>query len=109
MSDYGVVLVTVDTQESAQAIAKALVRDRLAACVNVFPIHSVYRWEDKVQQEGEWQLVIKTDLALFEAIAAALRTLHPYEVPEILALPIQQGSVSYLKWLATNVNSETTR
>jgi periplasmic divalent cation tolerance protein len=105
LTDYGVILVTVDTQEAAQAIAQALVSDRLAACVNMFPMHSVYRWENQVQQAGEWQLVIKTDLALFDAIAAALDTLHPYEVPEILALPIQQGSEPYLTWLADSVRT----
>lgn len=109
MANYGIILVTVDTQELAQEIAKSLVSDRLAACVNLFPIHSVYRWEDKVQQEGEWQLVIKTDLGLFEAIAEALETLHPYEVPEILALPIQQGSAPYLTWLADSIAPATNR
>lgn len=104
MADYGVILVTVDTQTSAQEIASALVRDRLVACVNLFPIHSVYWWEGTVQQEGEWQLVIKTDLALFDAIAEALETLHPYEVPEILALPIQQGSKPYLHWLSDSID-----
>lgn len=108
MADYGVILVTVDTQTSAQEIASALVRDRLAACVNLFPIHSVYWWEGTVQQEGEWQLVIKTDLALFDAIAEALEMLHPYEVPEILALPIQQGSMPYLHWLANSIDLPST-
>lgn len=105
MANFGVILVTVDTQETAQEIAHALVSDRLAACVNLFPIHSVYRWEGQVQQSGEWQLVIKTDLALFEAIAEAMHMLHPYEVPEILALPIQQGYPPYLTWLADSVES----
>lgn len=104
MADYGVVLVTVDTQDSAQAIASALVGDRLAACVNLYPIHSVYTWEGKVEQAAEWQLVIKTDLALFSQIETALGMLHPYEVPEILALPIQQGTAPYMAWMA-----ETTR
>lgn len=99
MTEYGVILVTVDTQETALTIAQTLVSDRLAACVNLFPVHSVYRWEGQVQQAGEWQLVIKTKLALFEAIATALDGLHPYAVPEIIALPLHQGTADYLHWL----------
>jgi periplasmic divalent cation tolerance protein len=93
----------VDRQETAQEIASALVSDRLAACVNLFPIHSVYRWEGQVEQAAEWQLVIKTDLSLFEAIADALQLLHPYDVPEIVALPIQQGYAPYMNWLEESV------
>lgn len=99
----GFIFVTVDTQESAQEIAGALVSDRLAACVNLFPIHSIYRWEGQVEQSGEWQLIIKTDLSLFEAIEATLESLHPYEVPEILAIPIAQGAAPYLSWMAESM------
>ncbi|RZM77203.1 divalent-cation tolerance protein CutA [Leptolyngbya iicbica] len=105
MATYGIVLVTVDTQESAQEIAQALVGDRLAACVNLYPIHSVYTWEGKVEQAAEWQLIIKTDLALFPKIETALGMLHPYDVPEILAIPIHQGSEPYMAWLAHNTQS----
>ncbi|NEQ44280.1 MAG: divalent-cation tolerance protein CutA [Leptolyngbya sp. SIOISBB] len=105
MADYGVILVTVDTQEAAQEIAAALVSDRLAACVNLYPIHSIYTWEGKVEQAAEWQLMLKTDLALFEQITAALDMLHPYDVPEMLALPIQQGSEPYMTWLSQNTRS----
>ena len=103
MVEYGVVLVTVDTQEAGQAIAETLVRERLAACVNLFPIHSIYTWEGKIQRDNEWQLVIKTDLAQFATLEAKLNAIHPYEVPEILALPIAQGSRPYLSWLAEQV------
>ena len=105
MAKPGVILVTVDRQETAQEIASALISDRLAACVNLFPIHSVYRWEGQVEQAAEWQLVIKTDLALFEAIAESLQMLHPYDVPEILALPIQQGYAPYISWLTDSVRA----
>jgi periplasmic divalent cation tolerance protein len=100
LADYGIVLVTVDAQHTALEIANALVSDRLAACVNLFPIHSVYRWEGRVQQEAEWQLVIKTDLGLFDAIVGQLEDLHPYDVPEVIALPISHASEPYLSWLA---------
>ncbi|MEL6399028.1 MAG: divalent-cation tolerance protein CutA [Cyanobacteria bacterium J06626_4] len=102
LTEHGVILVTVDTQETAVAIAQSLVGDRLAACVNLFPLHSVYSWNDQVQQAGEWQLVIKTDLGLFAAIEQALQTLHPYDVPEIIALPIVQGAAPYLAWLGAS-------
>lgn len=105
MSDFGVILVTVDTQEAAQEIAGALVSDRLAACVNLYPIHSVYTWEGKVEQAAEWQLVLKTDLALFSQIEDTLAMLHPYDLPEILALPIQQGSAPYMAWMAESTRS----
>jgi periplasmic divalent cation tolerance protein len=105
LAEYGIVLVTVDTQESAQEIAQALVGDGLAACVNLYPIHSVYTWEGKVEQAAEWQLIIKTDLALFAKIETALGMLHSYDVPEILAIPIQQGSEPYMTWLAQSTRS----
>ncbi|NER78392.1 MAG: divalent-cation tolerance protein CutA [Leptolyngbya sp. SIO1D8] len=103
MAEYGIVLVTVDTQETGTAIAEALVSDRLAACVNLFPVQSVYRWEGNIQQDSEWQLLIKTDLAQFTALEARLNAIHPYEVPEILALPIDQGAVPYLSWMAEQI------
>ncbi|MEL6382792.1 MAG: divalent-cation tolerance protein CutA [Cyanobacteria bacterium J06626_18] len=99
MGDYGVVLVTVDTQETAQAIAEALVQNQLAACVNLCPIQSVYTWKGELQKDNEWQLVIKTALSQFAALETKLKEIHPYEVPEIIALPIVQGSSAYLHWL----------
>lgn len=105
MATFGIVIVTVDQQVTAQEIAQALVSDRLAACVNLFPIHSVYRWEGTVEQSPEWQLVMKTDLELFDKIVEALSLLHPYEVPEVLAFPIQQGYGPYVSWLGESVRS----
>ncbi len=99
MAEVGIVFVTVDSQENALEIARALVGDRWAACVNLFPIHSVYRWNKGLQEDSEWQLVIKTNLDRFEALAAYIQTLHPYDLPEIVALPIVQGSPAYLQWV----------
>ncbi len=96
----------MDQQETAEEIAQALVNDRLAACVNLFPVHSIYRWEGTVQQSPEWQLVVKTDLGLFDAIVDTTTMLHPYEVPEILAFPIDQGYAPYVSWLKASVQSE---
>jgi periplasmic divalent cation tolerance protein len=100
MAEIGLVLVTVDTQETGIAIAEQLVSARLAACVNLYPIHSIYMWNEELQQEGEWQLAIKTNLAQFDTLEATLRELHPYSLPEILALPVVKGSVPYLQWVA---------
>ncbi|MBV9385794.1 MAG: divalent-cation tolerance protein CutA [Chroococcidiopsidaceae cyanobacterium CP_BM_ER_R8_30] len=100
---YGVVLVTTDSQKEAETIAGALVQFRLAACVSLLPIHSIYTWQGEVHREPEWQLLIKTDLAQFETLAAKIRELHSYEVPEIIALPIVAGSQPYLQWISEQV------
>lgn len=98
-----VVLVTASSQQEAGAIARALVTQKLAACVNVFPVQSTYTWEGAVQQEEEWQMVIKTDLTRWDDLSRAIQTLHSYDVPELIALPILQGSDAYLSWLASSI------
>ena len=100
MTQLGVVLVTASSETEASAIASALVQERLAACVSLVPIQSVYRWQGEVQQETEWQLMIKTDLAQCTALAERVQQLHSYEVPEIVALPIVAGTETYLNWVA---------
>jgi periplasmic divalent cation tolerance protein len=102
-SRYGMILTTVGSREAAVVMAQALVEKRLAACVNYFPVESVYRWQDTVQQDPEWQLLIKTDLALLEVLEAEIRALHPYELPELMVLPIQGGSAAYLEWMGQQV------
>ncbi|MDA0266505.1 MAG: divalent-cation tolerance protein CutA [Cyanobacteria bacterium] len=99
MSACGVVLVTIDSQETAIALANALVNEGLAACINLFPIQSIYRWQGQAQQDNEWQLVIKTSLRRYAELAARVEALHPYEVPEIVVLPILAGSTAYLGWV----------
>ena len=101
--EYGVVLVTVASSEKGKMIAHALVRDKLAACVNIFPIESVYMWQGEVDRGLEHQLIIKTDLNKFPELAKKIKTLHDYEVPEIIALPIVAGSKPYLHWLGENL------
>lgn len=100
---YGIVMVTVSSRSEGEAIASALLEAKLAACVTLFPVQSIYTWKGEIQRDEEQQLVIKTDLSQFEAIAAQVRALHSYEVPEIIALPIVQGSQPYLDWLGGNV------
>ncbi len=102
---YGVVMVTAVSLEEARAIARSLLEQKLAACINLFPVNSMYLWEGKLEQEDEYQLLIKTDLAKFAELAKHITTLHSYEVPEIIALPIVAGSQPYLDWLGENINS----
>lgn len=101
--EYGIVFVTAGTRLEAEAIARTLVEDKLAACVSLAPIHSIYTWQGKLCSEQEWQLVIKTDLALLDQIIIKVQALHSYDVPEIIALPIATGSNSYLNWIAEQV------
>ena len=101
MTDALVVLVTAPTPERAAEIARALVEERLAACGNVVPgLRSIYRWEGKVQEDAEALLVLKTTRARFDALRDRVLALHPYEVPEVIALPVEAGSAPYLAWLA---------
>lgn len=100
---YGIVLVTVATEPEGNAIASALLEARLAACISMTQIKSIYRWQGKIENETEWQLIVKTDLSQFPAIEAKIKAVHSYEVPEIIAVPITAGSESYLSWIGENV------
>ena len=102
MTNKMVVLVTCASSAEAHRIARRLVEDRLAACVNVVgaPLHSVYRWKGKVESAREHLLVIKTSRRRLPALQRAVLKLHSYDVPEVIAIPIAAGSPAYLKWLA---------
>jgi periplasmic divalent cation tolerance protein len=96
-----VVLVTCPSAEKAAEIARALVEERLAACGNVVPgIRSIYRWEGKVHDDGEALLVLKTARGRFDELRRRVETLHPYQVPEVIALLVEAGHASYLDWIA---------
>ena len=100
MTDYIQVLTTTERKEDADAIARALVEARLAACVHVLgPISSTYRWRGQIETAQEWQCWIKSRRDRYDELEQTIRRLHPYEVPEILALEILTGSESYLAWL----------
>lgn len=100
MTDTLVVLVTAPSAETAAGIARALVEERLAACGNVVPgLRSIYRWEGTVHDEAEALLVLKTTRGRFAALRDRVLALHPYQVPEVLALPVEEGSQKYLAWV----------
>ena len=100
MTDKIVVLSTCGSTEEAAKIARALVEKKLAACVNVMPtVRSFYRWKDVIEDEQESLLVIKSSRALFNDLRVEIEKLHSYEVPEVIAVPIVDGSEGYLEWL----------
>ncbi|MGA9851967.1 MAG: divalent-cation tolerance protein CutA [Gammaproteobacteria bacterium] len=101
-----VVFCTCPDQESAEHIGTTLVEESLAACANLLPgLTSIYRWQGAVRREPECLLLIKTTAACFEAMRIRVRALHPYEVPEIIALPISYGDPAYLNWLTENTRA----
>src|SRR5438105_13871107 len=101
------VLSTLPNADAAAELAKTIVGEKLAACANLFPaLRSVYRWQTKVQDENEVLVLFKTRQEHFERLKSRILELHPYEVPEVLAIPVEQGYQAYLDWLATETSSE---
>lgn len=100
MSDYSVVFMTASSHEEAENIAGNLVSHKLAACVNILPnMKSFYWWDDKVCKDDELLLVAKIKTSLFKDLEKAVKKLHSYDVPEIILLPIENGSNAYLQWM----------
>jgi periplasmic divalent cation tolerance protein len=99
-ASYCVVLTTCCTSEQANTIAHGLVERRLAACVTLLPVDSIYTWQDRTQAASEILLIIKIREADYAEVEEAIRALHDYETPEIVALPIEKGSAGYLDWIA---------
>ncbi len=107
MNDALVVITTAETLADGERLARLLVEAELAACVQVLPqITSVYRWRGKVEQTGETLLLIKTTRAVYPELEAAIKQNHSYQTPEIIALPVEAGSVEYLNWLEVSVKSQ---
>ena len=102
-----VVLVTCASRKEAERLARAVVENKLAACVNVVaaPVKSVYRWKGKIDTAEEFPLMIKTTRRKFSALEREIRRLHSYETPEIIAVPILEGSAAYLRWIAESVGA----
>ena len=102
--DVRIALTTIGSEADAIALAKTLVDERLAACVNVLPpMISIYRWKGSVEQDKEHQIVIKTTADRLAALEARLRQLHPYELPEFLVVDLAGGGSAYLAWVRESV------
>jgi periplasmic divalent cation tolerance protein len=102
-----VVLVTAPSAEGAARIGRVLVEERLAACVNVLPgVTSIFFWEGKLEESPEALMLIKTDPQRYEALERRVLELHPYSVPEVLALPVEAGSPAYLSWVSESTARE---
>jgi periplasmic divalent cation tolerance protein len=106
MSDGCVVLTTTANREEARALARGLVQNRLAACVQRLPMASVYEWDGAIDEAEETLLLIKTTVASYDAVEAWILAHHAYQVPEILMLPAARGSAAYLEWLDQNTRPD---
>jgi periplasmic divalent cation tolerance protein len=103
-----IVLTNLPDAASADALAEYVVSERLAACVNILaPCRSIYRWQGRLENAEEVPLLIKTSAALYDALEAAIRARHPYELPEIVAVPISHGLPAYLAWLTAETTPPT--
>ena len=107
MKSYIQISTTTETKKQAQKIAQYLVEQKFAACVQISgPIESTYRWKGKVETANEYLCLIKTQTTLFKKVETAIKKLHPYETPEIVAVPIIKGSREYLKWLVNETETK---
>ena len=107
MTDKIVVLCTCASAEEAAKIARHLVENRLAACVTIVPqVRSIYRWKGVVEDATEWLLMVKSRRGLVEKLSAEIASLHSYQVPEVVALPLVDGSPAYLNWLDRELSHE---
>lgn len=108
MTDVVLVLTTMPAGERAELLARTLVDEHLAACVNVYPpMVSVYRWRGTLERDSEQQIVIKTAASRVPDLQARLSGLHPYELPELLILAVSDGSPAYLEWVAAETRGES--
>ena len=104
MAEYIQLFTTTEKKIDAETISKEIVEKRLAACVQVVgPIKSTYWWKEDIEQAEEWLCIVKSRRDLYEELEKAIKSIHPYEVPEIVAVPIVSGSQSYLEWLDQEV------
>ena len=101
---YQIVLCTCPSMDIAKQLATHLVTEKLAACVNIMPqVTSIYQWQGEIQQDSEFQLIIKTTVNNFNALSDAISQLHPYDVPEIIAVDIVNGNQPYLNWISESL------
>ena len=107
MENVLIVFVTVSSQEEGERIGSSLVESKLAACVNVLPqVSSIFSWQGKIEKDGEIMLLIKTTSERMDDLAAKIKEMHSYDVPEILAVPVFAGSRDYIDWVHQETNSK---
>lgn len=107
-TEYCLVLCTCPDAASAETLADGLVSGRLAACANIMPgLTSVYTWEGKVEKAHEHLLLIKTEASAYPALEAFIQDRHPYDVPEIVAIPLAHGSANYLQWISACLHTDS--
>jgi len=100
MSDKRIVFITVSSQAEARKIARALVTEKLAACVNIIPgVSSIYTWKNELCEDNELLLIAKSSAEKFPALAGRVKSLHSYMTPEVIAMPVVEGAAGYLKWM----------
>jgi periplasmic divalent cation tolerance protein len=105
-TEYIIVLISAPNEEEASKISHTVVEERLAACVNIMhSVRSIYRWQGRVEDESEVLMVVKTKRTLFERLQGRVKELHSYEVPEIIGLPVIEGSKEYLDWLGQETDT----
>ena len=108
MTDYRVVLCTCPSNKEAQKLAQTLVEEALCACVNIVGnVQSIYRWEEKICNDQEYLLVIKTSASSFNKLKSRMAELHSYDCPEIISLPIDDGHAPYLEWIGAQIMDQT--
>ena len=99
-TNYVIILVTTSSKQEAERIAQHLLEDRLIACANIVgPVTSIYQWSEKIEKAEEFLMILKSGKHLFERVTDVVKTMHSYEVPEILSIPVEEGSKTYLDWL----------
>ena len=105
MSDFVLVICTINDYDKAREISKKLLEDKLIACSNIIPnVTSIYRWQGKICEDSEYLLLMKTKYAVFDILKSKIIELHPYEVPEVLALDIREGIENYLNWIEQSLS-----
>jgi periplasmic divalent cation tolerance protein len=100
---FSIIYITAGSMDEAKSIGRTLVEERLAACANIFPITSIFRWKDKIDEESEFGMLIKTRTGKVKDIERRVKQLHKYEVPCIVSFKIGSGSEDYLKWIGESV------
>lgn len=99
MSQFAVIYTTLPKLRKARQLAKALVRERLVACANIFKIDSVYRWQGEIEEVREYGMILKTRAEAYSVVESRIRELHPYQLPAIISFPLERGSREYLDWI----------